>query len=154
MGVAPQYRSELAVEDRVGTWRVQAQTALFAAKAAALRPFDLSVSQYAVLLVVASRDGADAASVARTCGVTPQTMSVTVGHLARRGWVRRAEGPSRGASRALTLTPAGAEVLRAADAAACEVERAAAARLADAERESLRTLLARINDEAPHPSIS
>lgn len=137
------FTSPLPGDERMGMWLATAHAALTARKAAALRPLDLTVAQYAALLTIGGAPRASASDVARACLVTPQSMAVTVGILERRGLVERERGPARGRARGTALTAAGRALLQRADRAAVAVERDAARALTGAERAALRALLER-----------
>jgi len=66
-----------------------------------LRPWDITVSSYAALRVVADRPDLTLAQLSRRNFVRPQTMTRMVAQLANRGWIERHTHPEDG--RAFTL---------------------------------------------------
>lgn len=108
--------------DRTGHAIKRAEQALIAAKNAVLRPFDLTVPQYATLLLLHGQPGLSGAELARRALVTPQTMSTVLGNLERKGLIERAMHPVHTRIVETRLTPDGASILRDADRAALEVE--------------------------------
>ena len=111
-------------EERTGHAIKRAEQALIAAKDAALRPFDLTVPQYAALLLLAGQPGLSGAELARRALVTPQTMSTVLANLERKGLVDRAVHPVHSRIVEVRLTDRGADLLRRADQAALRVEAA------------------------------
>ena len=131
------------VGDRLGHVVKRAEQALIARKTAALREFDLTVPQYAALLLLASADGMSAAQLARESMVTPQTMSTVLTNLAVKGLVERQQSPMHHKLVVNRVTPAGRAQLAGADAAALRVEGRLADAFSDAERAQLTELLER-----------
>ena len=114
-----------------------------AAKTAALRPFDLNVPQYTLLLVVAQEPGLSGAALARRCLVTPQTMSSVLRTLESRELVKREPHPVHSHIQEVRLTGKARELLEAADKAACEVELRLGAAFSEEETARLLDLLGR-----------
>jgi DNA-binding MarR family transcriptional regulator len=108
--------------DRTGHAIKRAEQALIAAKDAALRPFGLTVPQYAALLLLHAQPGLSGAELARRALVTPQTMSTVLGNLERKGLVERAAHPVHSRIVETRLTAGGGRLLRDADRAALAVE--------------------------------
>lgn len=113
---------------RLGLVVKRAEQALMAEKTRVLRDFDLTVAQYAALLVLLDMPEASAAQLARICLVTPQAMATVLGNLQDKGLIERAGSPLHQRVRVTRLTAAGLAAVRRADEAALVVER----RLADA----------------------
>src|ERR671923_688475 len=78
----------------------------------------LSIPQFRVLTFLSRRPGAPLSSVAEHLGVARSTASATVDRLVRRELVSRTTHPEERRSVVLTLTPAGAQHLQQARAAA------------------------------------
>jgi DNA-binding MarR family transcriptional regulator len=93
---------------------------------------------------------ATAATLAKREQISPQSMSVTVAALSRRGLVARAADPGDGRRILLTLTPAGAEAMQERRSARTErLARALASELDPAQRRALTdavALLTRVAD--------
>lgn len=110
--------------ERTGHAIKRAEQALIAAKDAALRPFDLTVPQYAALLLLDGQPGLSGAELARRAMVTPQTMSTVLGNLERKGLVERAPHPVHTRVVETRLSRTGRALLRKADQEALRVEAA------------------------------
>lgn len=134
------------MERRLGTWIKQAEQALMAEKARVLRPFELTVPQYAAMNALYYVPGQSAAQLARTALVSPQTMATILTNLESKGLISRT--PSEIHSKVLVtkLTPAGAALTKEADAAARAVEMRLAGTFNDEDRAQLRELLERAID--------
>jgi DNA-binding MarR family transcriptional regulator len=133
----------LPMEERLGLDIKRAEQALMGAKAAALRPSDLTVAQYAALLALAEHPGLSSAALARVCLVTPQAMVPVLKVLIDRGLVARTPHPLHTHVVELRLAPAGAELVSVADQAAVRIEHRIADALTPNERQVLRDLIAR-----------
>lgn len=131
---------------RLGTFIKQAEQALIGEKTRALRPFDLTVPQYAAMMALSYVPGQSAAQLARTALVSPQTMATILTNLASKGLVSRS--PSAVHSKVLVteLTPAGQALAERADAAARAVEARLSAAFGTQEQDQLRRLLERAID--------
>jgi DNA-binding MarR family transcriptional regulator len=131
------------IGDRLGHLIKRAEQALIARKTAVLREFDLTVPQYAALLILASTDGMSAAQLARESMVTPQTMSTVLTNLEAKGLIEREQSSMHHKLVVNRVTPAGKAQLRRADAAALRVEGQLATAYSDNERAQLTELLDR-----------
>jgi DNA-binding MarR family transcriptional regulator len=134
--------SEIAA-DRLGHVIKRVEQALIGRKSQILREFDLTVPQYAALLLLASADGMSAAQLARDSMVTPQTMATVLANLEVKGLIERE--PSRMHQKLLVnrVTPAGRALVERADEAALRVENRLAAAFDDEERARFREFLER-----------
>jgi DNA-binding MarR family transcriptional regulator len=106
---------------RLGTAIKRAEQALMAEKTRVLKPFGLSVPQYAALhaLSVAPLTGAQ---MARVCCVTPQSMASLLTTLESKNLVDRSPSEVHSLVRVAQLTRAGRALFAEADAAALAVE--------------------------------
>lgn len=131
------------LDARLGSYLRQAEQALMAAKSEALRPFGLSVAQYAALLALYYVPGQSSAQLARVAAVTPQTMATVLAKLEGKRLVARV--PSRVHSKVLvtTLTPAGEALVLRADEQARAVEQRLADAFTKVEHTQVRALLQR-----------
>ncbi|WP_067975129.1 MarR family winged helix-turn-helix transcriptional regulator [Nocardiopsis trehalosi] len=132
-----------AAEARLGTFVKRAEQALMAEKAQALRPFGLSVAQYAVLHALSLEPGLSGAQLARASCVTPQSMASLLSTLEAKGLIERHPSATHAQTLVTRLSPQGADLLRAADAAALSVERRLTAAFTPEEERVLRALLQR-----------
>jgi DNA-binding MarR family transcriptional regulator len=108
----------------------------------ALRPLELSVSQYTVLSVLRARSHLSNAQLATRAFITPQAMNEVVQSLEAQKLVTRRPDPSHGRIVQLTLTARGTETLRKCDAAVRALEKAMLASVSEEAREALRSSLA------------
>jgi DNA-binding MarR family transcriptional regulator len=107
----------------------------------AVSPFDLTVSQYTVLSVLARQPALSNAQLARRAFVSPQSMNETLLALEARQLVRRKADPNHGRIRRTELTAAGRRVVERCNRGVDEVEAAMTAGMTAPQRKVLRTLL-------------
>lgn len=115
----------------------QASAALRASMDDVLRPFGLSVPQYACLELLGQRPGQSNAELARGAFVTRQSMNEVLRGLQERGLLERPDMVAAGRSRPTRLTADGRRLLKSASAAVARVEERMLAALASAQRERL-----------------
>ncbi|HLL66031.1 MAG TPA: MarR family transcriptional regulator [Micromonosporaceae bacterium] len=113
--------------ERLGLVIKRAEQALIAEKTRVLHEFNLTVPQYAVLLVLLRTTEASAAQLARACLVTPQTMAAVLDTLEAKKLIERAVSPVHQRVRVTRLTAEGTDLIRRADPAALAVEKRLAA---------------------------
>ncbi|SHF81121.1 MarR family winged helix-turn-helix transcriptional regulator [Streptoalloteichus hindustanus] len=135
-----------AVAWRPGNAIKRAEQALIAEKTRALRPFGLTVPQYAAMYALSLAPGISGAKLARFCAVTPQTMTTVLRTLESRELVERRPSPDHAQVLVTRLTPTGQALLERADAAAVAVERRLVAAYTPEEAALLRELLDRAVD--------
>ncbi|MBX3498774.1 MAG: MarR family transcriptional regulator [Alphaproteobacteria bacterium] len=107
---------------------------------------DITPIQYAVLSVLAARPGIDQSTLAGLAALDRATIGDVVVRLARRRLLSRMPDTRDRRSRVLTLTPRGARLLAAAEAAVRRAQRRILAPLAARERKTLLALLAKLVD--------
>lgn len=142
----PRRGREEFIEDisaRLGSHIKAAEQALIAAKTEALRPFDLTVAQYAALLSLRYVPEQSSAQLARAAAVRPQTMGQTLDKLEAKGLVTREPSELHRKVLVVSLTPAGEELVLRADEATRAVEQRLGEAFTDEERGLLRDLLRR-----------
>jgi len=100
----------------------EASSALRSAMEAALRPLDLTVTQYSCLELLAQRPGLSNSQLARGAFVTRQSMNVLLQAFERDGYVTRAAEAPVGKALPTRLTPLGRRRLEKATAAVRSVE--------------------------------
>jgi DNA-binding MarR family transcriptional regulator len=130
------------LETRLGTFVKRSEQALMAAKHRALKPFGLSVPQYAALLAL-SQAPLSGAQLARICYVTPQSMASLMATLESKDLIRRTPSDVHAQVLVAQLTRTGRALFRRADAAALAVEARLSAAYTDDEERTLRDLLQR-----------
>lgn len=132
------------MDARLGNYVKQAEQALIAAKSDVLRPFGLTVAQYAAMMALYYSPGQSSAQLARVAAVTPQTMTTILAKLENKKLIKRTTSKTHRKVLVTELTPAGEALLLRAD----EHARAVEERLADAftaeEHAAARDLLRRI----------
>lgn len=143
---APRRGEEEFAEDasaRLGTHIKAAEQAMIQAKTEALRPFGLTVAQYAALMSLHYVPEQSSAQLARTAAVTAQTMGQTLDKLESKGLVTRTPSRVHRRVQVVSLTPAGEALLLRADHAPRAIEQRLGEAFTDAERDQLRALLQR-----------
>lgn len=111
-----------ATGDRLGVHVKRTEQLLIAVKTNALKPFDLTVPQYAALSTIAASPGASSAQVARSCLVTPQTIGAVLTNLADRGLIDRRPSAVHSGVLVSSPTKAGKHLAAQADRATLAIE--------------------------------
>jgi DNA-binding MarR family transcriptional regulator len=132
------------VNIQVGYLVKQAQSLLHLRMEEALRPLQLTVSQYSCLHHLRREPGISAAALARATFVTRQSMNAMLQQLIDRGLVARPSRAETGRALPTLLTDAGADVLDAAQDAVDAVEQRMLAGLPASERAALAHGLAAV----------
>jgi DNA-binding MarR family transcriptional regulator len=130
------------LESRLGTFLKRGEQALMAEKARALKPFGLSVPQYAALLAL-SQAPLSGAQLARICYVTPQSMASLLANLEAKELVERTPSDVHAQVLVAKLTRSGFATFRKANEAALAVEKRLSAAFTDDEEKTLRELMQR-----------
>jgi DNA-binding MarR family transcriptional regulator len=130
------------LERSVGLALKQAASALQGGMASALRPLDLTVTQYACLEQLGHRPEQSSAELARAIFVTRQSMGDVLLGLRDRGLLARDDTADRGRARAVRLTAEGETLRIRASTAVRGVEERMLAGLDGGERDRLREALA------------
>jgi DNA-binding MarR family transcriptional regulator len=117
-----QARSSIDVDTAVGYVLKQAAAALRTAMEAELRPLQLSVSQYACLELLGSRESPSSAELARGAFVTRQSMHGVLQGLEDRGLVSRPPSAPKGRALPTALTEEGLRLLEQASALVAAVQ--------------------------------
>lgn len=116
---------------------------MIAAKTEALRPFELTVAQYAALMSLYYVPEQSSAQLARVAAVTAQTMGQTLDKLEAKGLVTRRPSKVHRKVLVVSLTPAGEALVLRADEAPRAIEQRLGEAFTDEERTQLRVLLQR-----------
>jgi DNA-binding MarR family transcriptional regulator len=130
------------LESRLGTFLKRGEQALMAEKARVLKPFGLSVPQYAALLAL-SQAPLSGAQLARICYVTPQSMASLLANLEAKKLVERTPSDVHAQVLVAKLTRSGFATFRKANEAALAVEKRLSAAFTDDEEKTLRELMQR-----------
>ena len=121
----------------------RSEQALTAHHEAVLRRYGLAMTQYLVLLALTRDGGMSAAQLARTCGVTQQSMASVLSGLEAKGVIRRETSPLHAKVKVATATPEGEAVFQKAYGEVAVLERHLADAFTPKERASLIALLER-----------
>ncbi|MFC7738087.1 MarR family winged helix-turn-helix transcriptional regulator [Roseomonas sp. GCM10028921] len=108
------------------------------------RTFEVTTTQYGILLALHARPGLDQAGVAQALGLDRSTTGMVLGLLEARGLVTRAQHATDGRRRVLDLAPKGEALLAAIGPAAEQARRRLLAPLTRAEAAALAALLDRL----------
>jgi DNA-binding MarR family transcriptional regulator len=92
----------------------RAEQAMVRAKSAALKSVGLTPSQYVALFELDRQPGITAATLARTCLVTPQAMLILLKTMEQQGLITRSLHPRHPSVLELHMTEVGREALHAA----------------------------------------
>ncbi|OZC52708.1 hypothetical protein CH286_02615 [Rhodococcus sp. WWJCD1] len=106
-----------------------------------LKPMGITVLQYTALTVLARRDGASSAELARNSFVTAQTMGEMVTNLESKGFVARRADTSNRRRILIDLSDAGRLLLERCDVDVRALEERMLAGLSDDQRIGLREVL-------------
>lgn len=141
-------------EDRLGLVIKRAEQVMIATKTRALRPFGLTVPQYAAMYALAMQPGSSGARLARECQVTPQAMASVLSNLEAKGLVERRPSDDHAQVLVTRLSPAGHTLLCEADQVAADIEHRVSEAFDPGEAVALRELLERAIlafEETAHP---
>lgn len=119
---ADSHRLSEVLDDRLGTHIRRIARLIIDAKAAALRPLDITVPQYATLLSIKHLEPTSAAQLARTGTGTPQATATMLSTLESKGLVSRRPSPMHQKLVEVRLTALGAETIEEADSLAADIE--------------------------------
>ncbi|MBM9463833.1 MarR family transcriptional regulator [Aeromicrobium sp. YIM 150415] len=129
------------LDTSVGYLLKEASSALRLAMEEALRPFEMSITHYSCLELLAQRPGSSNSELARGAFVTRQSMNVLLKALERDGFVTRLAEAPVGKALPTRLTDRGRRRLEEASAAVRSVEMRMLAGLSETEQsEALRIL--------------
>ena len=127
----------------VGYVLKQAQSLLRLRMEVALKPLDLTVSQYSCLFQLSREPGISAAALARGTFVTRQSMNTMLQLLLDRGLVDRPDRAENGRALPTELTTAGVAALEAAQELVDAVEARMLSALTATEQSALASSLAK-----------
>jgi DNA-binding MarR family transcriptional regulator len=148
--VTPKRTDYTGAEVRLGHLIKRCEQALIAEKSRALRPVGLTVSQYVVMLTLAENPGMSGAQLARSCMITPQSVSSLLAMLESKELVTRTQSDVHSKVFVARLTKTGQALLRKADPEALEIERQLGAEFTPAELVAFRAFLDRATTTLTH----
>ena len=121
---------------------------------AALRPLDVTTTEYTTLSVLAHRSGLSSAQLARRAFVSAQAMNLIVVSLERNGWIERVADPDHNRALRANLTRRGQAVLAECNRATSHVETMLlsklTARRANELHEALEACVAALSERAAY----
>ncbi|MFE0186656.1 MarR family winged helix-turn-helix transcriptional regulator [Streptomyces sp. NPDC059008] len=134
---------EAPIENDLCTRIRRSEQALMAHHEAVLRAYGLTMTQYTVLLTLSREGGMSGAQVARSCGVTQQSMSSVLTNMENKGLIRRETSPVHAKVQIATLTDEGQALLDRAYQEVNVLERALKDAFTPSEHAALCELLER-----------
>ncbi len=134
---------EVPAEESLCTWIRRSEQALMAHHEAVLRAYGLTMTQYTVLLALSREGGMSGAQMARSCGVTQQSMSSVLTNMETKGLIRREPSPVHAKVQIATLTDDGQALLDRAYQEVIILERALTDAFTPSEQAALCELLER-----------
>lgn len=141
---APPGTREFVIGDSLGFLLNRAARLMAHELAEELRPAQVGIGQWAVLLFLWARDGVTQAELARHVAIEPPTLVRTIDRMVRDGFVTREPDPRDGRVSRIHLTDRGRSLRDALIPKAVAVNAAAMARLTATEGRALRQLLAKL----------
>ncbi|MFG2976736.1 MarR family winged helix-turn-helix transcriptional regulator [Streptomyces sp. NPDC048331] len=102
---------ETPIEESLCTRIRRSEQALMAHHEAVLRGYGLTMTQYTVLLALSREGGMSGAQLARSCGVTQQSMGSVLTNMEGKGLIRRETSPVHAKVQIATLSDAGRALL-------------------------------------------
>jgi DNA-binding MarR family transcriptional regulator len=134
------------IDDSLG-YLVNRTARAFAGRLAAeLRPYEVGIGQWAVLLHLWATDGMTQSQLARRTAIEQPTMVRTIDRMVRDGLVTRTPDPDDRRATRIMLTERGSALRDELVPLAAAVNRSATERLTDAEVATLRRLLTTLLD--------
>lgn len=134
---------ETPVEESLCTRIRRSEQALMAHHEAVLRAYGLTMTQYTVLLALAREGGMSGAQLARSCGVTQQSMSSVLTNMEGKRLIRRESSPVHAKVQIATLSNEGRALLDRAYQEVAVLEEALTDAFTPSEHATLCTLLER-----------
>ncbi len=132
----------------------QLQMATYAGLVEQFGDLDITPTQYMLLSLASRRGGLSSADLARRFRVTPQSMNETIAAAERKGLITRAEDPENRKILRLSLSVAGARLLKRCDRRADRFEQKLFASLTPAEYATLRALLSKTLSKFTHSTAA
>jgi DNA-binding MarR family transcriptional regulator len=132
-----------ASEQRLGMLLKRAEHAMLRAKSAALKPIGLTLAQYIALVELDQQQGITAATLARSCLVTPQAMMILLKTMEQQGLVARSPHPRHPNVLELHITDVGREALHGGRKRVDPVERRVLNAFSAKDLKAFRALLSR-----------
>lgn len=109
-----------------------------------LASWEITHTQYGLLMAIASYREIDVASAGRLTAIDRTTSHLAVKNLERRGWITRRADPNDGRKHLVAVTPAGTDLLRRTKPALARVSKRLLASLSATESGMMLAHLARV----------
>jgi DNA-binding MarR family transcriptional regulator len=139
-------RSFSSDEPRLGMLVKRAEQAMIRAKGAALKFVGLTPAQYVALVELDQQPGITAATLARSCLVTPQAMMILLKTMEQQGLISRSPHPRHPNVLELHMTNVGREALQAAHERIDPIEQGVFGVFSERDLAVFRELLSRFID--------
>ncbi|MFE1905676.1 MarR family winged helix-turn-helix transcriptional regulator [Streptomyces gardneri] len=143
LSVEWEYTVEAQIGNDLCTRIRRSEQALMAHHEAVLRAYGLTMTQYTVLLILSREGGMSGAQLARSCGVTQQSMSSVLTNMETKELIRRETSPVHAKVQIATLTDEGQALLDRAYEEVIVLERALTDAFTPSEHAALCELLER-----------
>ena len=114
-----------------------------------MAPFDLKISEFSILMLVAANAGVNQRRLGQALDISAPNMAVTLDRMVERGWVERVRSTEDRRAQQIHLTAAGRGLVQRAEKVSATMEDVALRRLSPAERALLVELLMKIVGHAP-----
>ncbi|WP_041818712.1 MarR family winged helix-turn-helix transcriptional regulator [Streptomyces davaonensis] len=134
---------EAPIENDLCTRIRRSEQALMTHHEAVLRGYGLTMTQYTVLMILSREGGMSGAQLARSCGVTQQSMSSVLTNMENKELIHRETSPVHAKVQIATLTDEGQALLDRAFQEVVILERALTDAFTPSEHASLCALLER-----------
>ncbi|WRZ92691.1 MarR family transcriptional regulator [Streptomyces sp. NBC_01007] len=134
---------EIPIENDLCVRIRRSEQALMAHHEAVLRAYGLTMTQYTVLLIISREGGMSGAQLARSCGVTQQSMGSVLTNMENKELIRRETSPVHAKVQIATLTAEGQALLDRAYQEVIILERALTDAFTPSEHTALCELLER-----------
>ncbi|MCT9005238.1 MarR family winged helix-turn-helix transcriptional regulator [Streptomyces sp. NPDC054766] len=134
---------EIPIENDLCVRIRRSEQALMAHHEAVLRAYGLTMTQYTVLLIISREGGMSGAQLARSCGVTQQSMGSVLTNMENKELIRRETSPVHAKVQIATLTAEGQTLLDRAYQEVIILERALTDAFTPSEHTALCELLER-----------
>ncbi|MFD7786205.1 MarR family winged helix-turn-helix transcriptional regulator [Streptomyces nojiriensis] len=138
-----EYVMQAPAEESLCTRIRRSEQALMAHHEAVLRTYGLTMTQYTVLLALSREGGMSGAQLARSCGVTQQSMSSVLANMESKDLIRRETSPVHAKVQIATLNDQGRTLLDRAYQEVDILEQALTDAFTPSEHAALCTLLER-----------
>jgi DNA-binding MarR family transcriptional regulator len=110
-----------------------------------MAPFDLKISEFSILMLVAANPHVNQRQLGQALDISAPNMAVTLDRMVERGWVERVRSTEDRRAQQIHLTGTGRTLVQRAEKISATMEDAALRKLSAAERALLVELLLKIS---------